>query len=217
MGNIFYVFHKKSLLWLFLPILILACSDNHSETINEQYLKSSRYTAFKKSAHQEKKRRAKREKSVQDGLRLLPQCKQPNELSLPFQINEENLSRLLKNSGCNALEVNQLKNSPLKLIGKSHFRDADIYFVLNDNDILSTNRQLVAVTFRENHLFDKKVIGLYKKSITKRVSTDVSVSIDGEILKVVSKMNRNIEYPIKQENTVSAQYEIDGRGHIREI
>lgn len=218
MGTAFYEFHKESLLWVLLPILLMiGCNDNHSGTINERYIKSDRYTTFKKSVDQEKIERDQRAKSLQAGLRLLPQCKRPYELSLPFKIDEKNLSRLLKSSSCDVFDEKLSKNIPLKLIGKSHFREADIYFVLIDNDLLSTNRRLVAVTFRDDRLYNKKVIGLYKRSVAQTISTDVSVGIDGEILKVVSKMDRNIEYPIKQKNTVSTQYEIDGRGHIREI
>jgi len=201
---------------LILSLALASCEDHSQEVINQQYLKSKDYTSFEQKANREKERNVHRRKSLEANLKLLPQCKEVNDFSIPFEIKGEDFPKLLRNHGCDVLSTDSV-GAPLKLLGKTHFRDADTYFVLIDNEILSTNRQLLAVTFDGGQLLSFKAVGAYKKSISRNITTNIKLVYDGEILKLTSKMIRDINYPIKQHYTITTQYEIDGKGNIREI
>ncbi|HKK44658.1 MAG TPA: hypothetical protein VJ964_04005 [Balneolaceae bacterium] len=203
---------------LMLPIVLLSCKNHNREIVDQQYLKSHDYTVFENKANQEKKQRAKQRKTLTANLELLPRCEDVKKFSLPVEISEKEFPDLLKNHSCDVLDADSLGGLPLEILGKSHFRDADTYFVLLGNNILSANRKMLAVTFnKDSELLDFEEVGAYKKSVSNSITTDLKLGYDGEILKLTSIMIRNIKYPIKQNYKVKTQYEIDGRGDIRKI
>lgn len=202
---------------LFFSLITVSCQHNSQELVNQSYLASRNYKAFRQKANQESELKKHQRKTLQANLELLPRCNKVRRFSIPLELDEKQFSVLTQQPNCKAFSADSLTKAPLKLLGKAHFRDADTYFLLVDDDILSTNRQLLAVTFKGASYVNYKIVGSYKKSISKTVTTDLKLEYDGEILKLTSKMVRNIAYPIKQHYTITTQYEIDGQGNIREI
>ncbi|MGD8747255.1 MAG: hypothetical protein PVI44_02200 [Balneolaceae bacterium] len=191
-------------------IIILACDDKRNEIVNRDYIQSEGYAAFERNAKREISQNLSRANTLQASLEKLPKCSQNGDLSLPKDIAGELFSEARRRGICGDPD----SEYPLKLVGRDHFKNFDLYLVLIDDNLLNTSRKLLGVTFKTNQLLSYRMIGLFKKSISKDISSKIKIRKDGGIIKIISKTERVIRYPIEQRHVIVNRFEINEYGEI---
>jgi hypothetical protein len=77
--------------------------------------------------------------------------------------------------------------------------------------------ELIVATFDGNKLRSFMSVGLFEKIPARTVSTTISVNERNNMLYIRSETNRDIKYPLDQENIIVTEFEVDADGGINEL
>jgi hypothetical protein len=200
------------MLILAVAVSLFACKEN--KPLDKAYLESEEYAAFHKRAKNEIELKTRNEGSYKWNAHEFTDCN-VEMLSLPFEFNSQIVELLQKNiSGHCILEE---KERSLKIIGETIFSNCQIRWILLNRQTAYRDQELVAVVFQGQELKSFKTLGVYKKNLSREALSRISVSKRAGKVRILSKTDRNIIYPIEQTNIITAEYEIDAQGVIRQL
>lgn len=197
-------------------LLLISCTGNESEQqVDQNYLDSREYSDFNEDATREGEIKAKNNASMQARLQQFVECKDVDQMEIPFEVDEQQLKGVSENISEDCTVEND--HQSLKLLGESRFQNQTIRWVVLDRQTAYRDQELMATTFREGDLQSFNTVAVYKKNPSEEIFTEVQVRNKNNTLHVTSRTTRNILYPIEQENIITTEYQIDADGSIREL
>lgn len=205
-------------IWILSFIFLISGCDGQdgSELVNRQYLQTEEYSEFEQSSKKELSKNKHTNRSFPSHIAQLTNCEQVEELTIPFRLNQEALTILQKEAGDSCVVESREKPAySVLLVGKSNYETIDLYWVLLDRPSVYKNQGLFIATFQNDSLLNYNAVGSFEKDLSKKVTTDIHVRQAQKNLEIISKTDRNIIYPFKQENTIEESFIINPDGEIR--
>lgn len=199
--------------WTILLVCLTVLTYCDRAPVDEEYLKSKEYSRFSKKQQEEYAAQIRSNKSLQKYLAAFNRCDKGRRWELPLQID----SSTLKKDGRECKKVADDFNAGFKTlnIGYSSFEEVLIRWMVMKKRSVYEDFEFLAVTYRDSSLVDFHSIGEFRENLSQDISTVVQVSHKGDFIYISSIVNRNINYPIEQENIVKSTYRIDSAGAIR--
>jgi hypothetical protein len=77
--------------------------------------------------------------------------------------------------------------------------------------------ELIVAVFEDKSLKSFQSIGTFKKNPSEEILSNIEGEITGASFRIQVRTNRNIFYPIEQQNITQAELEINAEGKIREL
>ncbi|MCW9707162.1 hypothetical protein [Fodinibius salsisoli] len=191
--------------------LCLSCSaEVDTATIGQQYLNSKEFRQFNKQANQEQLQSVKENRSLLQRLSTLGHCDHSNTSDPPFSlaastIGERDLSAQGMSSG---------EGYELNLIACLSFREIEAQWIVLTNSSIYLDKELLLATIHRNRLVDYRVVGIYRQNLSEDISTHVGVKRTPDHIVILSSMDRAIQYPFEQNNSIQAEYHVDSKGSI---
>lgn len=209
---------RKLYLGFLLCLFIYACSKDQREPIDTEYLKSEEYKKFNTDRQEEFFAQINDYESLQEFLRKAITCPRGPELSLPLQLDENNLQEDVGGRGnrCEFLETSTSSPYEIQSIGYSRFNDIIIRWFLLVKESVYEDSELLAVTSDDKKLTDFNIIGKFGKNLSQKISSDIQVFQRSELIYIYTTLKRKVMYPIEQENVVKNNYIINSTGNITE-
>lgn len=196
-------------------LLYISCAENQSEQeVDQNYLDSQEYSSFNQDAIEERLQKAKNA-TLESRLQQFSECEDSNQIGIPFNIDGQDILSFSEDASEICTVVNNRQS--LKLLGESRFQNKIIRWILLDRQTAYRDQELLAVTFSGNDLRSFNTIGVYKENPSEDIKTEIQVRNKENILHVTSRTNRNLLYPIDQQNTITTMYQINADGDIREL
>jgi hypothetical protein len=205
--------------WI-VPILVsfflFSCTDNEQEQqVDQSYLDSQEYSDFSQEVNRESEIREKNNASLENRLQQLSACEDTNQMSIPFEVDDQEILMFFENVSEGCTVENDRQN--LKMLGESRFQNQAIRWILLDRQTAYRDQELLAAAFYEDELRSFNIVGIYKENPSESIMTEVRVRNKGNTLHVTSRTTRDIFYPIDQKNTITSEYEISSNGSIRKL
>ncbi|WP_138429544.1 hypothetical protein [Fodinibius saliphilus] len=196
---------------LILGILIIfgGCD---SAPVDKRYLNSKEFKQFSKTQKQEYAAQVSDRHSLEKFINALVVCKKKTKLSFPLQFKKN----LLKSDGSKCSRVTKHFNTSfdVEIIGYSYFEPIFIRWIILERASVYENLELLVVTHKEDKVLDFQVVGNFRKNLSQKISTDIRVSQKGDFVYITSVSDRNLKYPIEQEQIVENKYLIGRKGQI---
>ena len=214
--NLFAVMPKEKLFYLFVVLAVAAsfisCSEEQEQKVDQQYLDAQDYSAFKKNTDQELERK-NNSKHLGDNLAKISDCGSVSNFEAPFSIDWEVLKELSTEAdACNTEEESQR----LTLLGEQTMHPRTIRWFLLEHPSAYRNAEVIVATFSGKKLRSFSTVGVYEKIPAHNIQTNITVNSKGNTVFIRSETIRDINYPLEQKNTITADYEIDADGGINE-
>lgn len=202
------------ILLIFLTVSLQSCTQNESKKVDQEYLDSEKYSSFNQEVIEERLEKAKNA-TMKSRLQQFSKCEYETLMRAPLSITEEDIVSVTEDT----TDVCTVENNrqSLKLLGKSHFQNQTIRWVLFERQTAYQDQELYATTFREGKLQSFLTVGVYKENPSESIKTEIRVRKKDNSLYLASRTDRNLLYPIDQQNTVTTEYLIGADGSIRKL
>ena len=193
-------------------LVMFSCAEEQNQTVDEQYLDSQEYNSFKENSEKERTKRADQNDDLGQQLSAFVEC-EVSELPLPTTIEWDNIQSLAKDSEC----VQEWIKSEISFIGKQDRPNITIGWFLVEYQSAYRDAEIIVATFVDEQIRSFQTVGLFEKVPAREINTTVSVDWKGDGIYIRSETNRDINYPLDQENSIVASYKIDANGGISEL
>lgn len=208
--------YRLILLILILPLLISCGQEQESNRqVDQSYLDSQEYSEFNEKAARESEMKAKKNASMQERLQRFAECAVSDQMQIPFEVDNQEVMAAAEKTTESCSVENELQS--LKLLGESRLQNQTIRWIVLERQSAYRDQELLVSTYRDSELRSFNTVGIFKKNPSEEISTEIEVRNKGNTLYVISRTTRNIIYPIEQENVVTAEYQINADGSIREL
>lgn len=194
-----------------LVLLTFSCSKEQDQTVDQQYLESQEYDRFKKNTDQEIESSANKEMDIGQQLEALSKCEFMPQVTLPATFGWDELQDFIKDTECQQDQ----ESSRITFLGKQQGHTLG-WFVIEYQSAYR-DAKIVVATFDGRQIRSFRTVGAFEKVPAREISTMVSVNEKNGVFYIQSETNRNIKYPLKQENTIVTEYRIDESGGITEL
>ncbi|NGP87023.1 hypothetical protein [Fodinibius halophilus] len=191
-------------------IVVLAACD--SAPVDKRYLESEDYKQFRKTQKEEYVAQVDNRRTLEKYLNTLVQCKKTTELSFPLQITKNVLKK--EGGNCGALTNYFSTGFKVKMVGYSFFKPIFIRWVLLQRETVYKNIELLAVTHKGTTMLDFQKVGKFRKNLSQNISTDIRVSQKGDFVYITSVSERNLIYPIEQQQVITNGYIVNRNGKV---
>lgn len=199
--------------WIFILCIMgaISCSNN-PKPLNQEYLESGQYTQFKKGLTEELKKNVELDESFEWSLQQFTGC-ETKHFSFPFELDLQKINTIQKSLSekCTI----QRKSQSLTLLGYHKLSNLLIRLILLDRETVYRDQEIIAVTFIDGELRSFRTVGVFQKNLSKQVTSKILLQNESNEILITTRTNRNILYPIEQNNTVLTEYKIDLKGGIR--
>lgn len=208
---------KNKFFYLFIILAVsvssISCSKEKEQKVDERYLDSQEYSAFKKNTDQELKKSSNSE-NLADDLVEISDCSSVSNLEPSFSLDWDVLKELkTKADPCNLGEEGQR----LTLVGEQSLQPQTVRWFLLENQSAYRNAEVIVATFNNEQLRSFTTVGMYEKIPAHNIRTNITVNSKGNTMLIRSETIRNIKYPVEQKNTITAEYTINAKGRINEL
>lgn len=205
-------------LLLFVSIGLISCNqETNEQQIDQEYMNSESYSDFEQESSQEMSQKENRIEGISGYIPKLPECNSINSVSLPLVIDQQSLTNMQQSSSdCGINASNRDSEFRLSPLGKNALQGVEVYWVLVDWQSVYTDQEVIIATFQGEKLLSFKTVGTYQKNVTRDVSSKMQARMNGDMIRITSETDRDIKYPIDQNNTIISEYTIDAQGAIRE-
>ena len=195
-------------------LLSTACTDTdtNQSTIDQKYLESKQYTEFKNRSLHETQQKTRNDVSLHSLLQQFGNCADVELKSLPVEFDADQVQHLLETATdlC-SIETDTRK---IRLIAESFSSGYTLRWILVAQKTAYQDQELIAATFSDGELRSFTTVGVFKKNLSERITSNIRVqSQDGGTL-IISTTDRDITYPIEQANTIESEYIINEAGNI---
>jgi hypothetical protein len=193
----------------------VSCSKEQEQKVDQQYLNSQDYSAFKKSTDAELKSNSDSQ-NLADDLVKISDCGYSPNLESPFSLDWEVLEELTANKEAELCSVER-EGQRLTLAGVQSFGTQTVRWFLLENQSAYRDAEVITATFSGKELRSFDTVGIYEQIPARSIHTDISVNSKGSVIFIRSETIRDIKYPLEQKNTITTEYEIDAEGGINEL
>lgn len=196
----------------FWTLLSAACTDTNQSTIDQQYLQSKQYDKFKKRSLRETQQKKRKDLPLQSFLQQFGNCTDVQLKPLPVQFNADEVEHLRET----ATELCSIETDvqEITLLAESVTSGYTLRWILAEQKTAYEDQELIASTFSDGKLRSFTTVGIFKKNLSERITSNIHVESQNDGVRITSKTNRNIIYPIEQTNTVESEYVINEVGSI---
>ncbi|MEL7834821.1 hypothetical protein [Fodinibius sp. Rm-B-1B1-1] len=194
-------------------LLTISCSGEQDQTVDQQYLDSQEYNSFKKDTDQEIERSANKGMNIGQQLQTLSTCESTAQITSPATFGWDEMQDYIKGTECQQDQ----EGSRIIFFGKQQWQNHFLGWFLIEYQSAYRDAEIVVATFHGGQLRSFQTVGVFEKVPAREISTIISISEKNGALYIKSETNRNIKYPLKQENTIVVEYRIDDSGGISEL
>lgn len=195
-------------------VLLSGCAEQETEEVGNEYLRSEKYSAFKDSTSQEIDKNSKNQ-TFNSQLQQLSGCSEFSSFNAPFEIDVERVDELADNISRQCM-FESAQNS-LKLLAKTEFGKFNLGWVLFERQRAYREDELLVTIFQNEELQNFQTVGVFKKNPSEEIFSVIKGRSEEGSFRIEVQTNRNILYPIDQQNIVRAAYQINKAGEIREL
>lgn len=205
--------YKGAIKWIVLLLYLTVFASCDRAPVDKDYLKSKEYSRFSKKQQQEYAAQVRSNESLQKYLAAFNRCDRGRKWDFPLQIDPSTL----KKYGRECKKVADEFNASFRTlnIGYTAYGEVKIRWIVLKRKSVYEDSEFLAVTYRDSSLVDFQSLGEFRENLSQDISTVVEVSQKGDFIYISSMVNRNRNYPIKQQNTIKWAYRIDSLGAIR--
>jgi len=201
---------------------LTSCTGDRSETINERYLKTSKYQSFKLQAEAEIQQNLRRHRQLGGYVRQFSNCSNVRLFSGDFTITRQQIDTLKtssapSNTTCAITSTLNEVRFRLSVIGKTELSDLKVLWLILDLQAAYEDYQLLAVTFRKKVMIDFGAIGVFKRNLSEQLMSKVQVLQRGDHIDILSTTERTIKHPIEQNYSVQQNYRIGPDGIVKQL
>lgn len=208
--------NKKSFfLFILLAVLVssVSCSKEQEQKVDEQYLNSQDYSAFKKSTDAELKSNTD-SKNLADDLEKVSDCEYSAALESSVTLDWATLKNLASKTEACQIES---EGQRLSLVGVQSYGSQAVRWFLLENQSAYRDAEVIIATFNGKEMRSFKTVGIFEQIPARSINTDISVKRRGNTIFIQSETIRDIKYPLEQKNIITTEYEIDADGGINEL
>jgi hypothetical protein len=201
---------------LFVALIVsLSCSKEQEQKVDQQYLNSQDYSAFKESTDEELKRNDDSE-NLADDLVEISDCGSTTNLESPFSLDWEIVKKLTAGKEVEPCSIER-EGQRLILAGVQSFGTQTVRWFLLEHQSAYRDAEVITATFSGNELRSFNTVGIYEQIPARSIHTNISVDNKGNMIFIRSETIRDIKYPLEQKNTITTEYEIVPNGSISEL
>lgn len=193
-------------------LLFTACSDGNQSTVDQQYLNSKQYAEFKKRSLHETQQKKRKDLSLQSFLQQFGNCADVQLKSLPIEFDADQVQHLL-DTPKNFCSI-ETDTREIRFIAESFLSGYTLRWILVAQKTAYQDQELIASTFSDGELRSFTTVGVFKKNLSERITSNIRVQSQDGGIRITSTTNRDIIYPIEQANTIVSEYVIDEAGNI---
>ena len=193
-------------------LLSTACTDTNQSTIDQQYLQSKQYAEFKKRSLHETKQKALKGSSLQSFLQQFGNCADVQLTPLPVEFDADQVQHLLDTP--TKLCSIETDTREIRLIAESFVSGYTLRWILVAQKTAYRDQELIASIFSDGELRSFTTVGVFKKNLAERITSNIRVQAHDDGIRITSTTNRDIIYPIEQANTIKSEYVINEAGNI---
>lgn len=200
---------------------LFGCTDSDNEPtreiVDQQYMNSDRYHSFSRQADQEQRNARNQKIGLTAQLKSLTDCSVSESLTAPFTIDSLKIKQWIESGENNCISEQSFERSPytLKVLAQTSFENINILWVLRSKISMYQDQELFIATYEDKELLSAENVGAYRENLKEKISTDIEVSPKDRELMIAAVENRNIKYPIEQNNSIENVYYVTYRGRIR--
>lgn len=198
-------------------IVVSGCSSPEPKEIDQKYIDSRAYHSFSEQAEQERDQAQNMKVGLTAQLKSLAECSASPYISDPFTIDSTTVATWEDSAENDCLDNSSSRRSPysLRVLAQSAFKDMKILWILRSRTSIYRDQELFVTTYGDQGLLSAESIGVFRKNLKEKVSTDIKVSSRDNELTIETVENREIRYPLEQNNTIETVYNIDEQGLIK--
>ncbi len=208
---------KRKFFYFFIVLAVtvnfISCTEDQEQTIDDNYLDSQDYSAFKENTDREIERNSDAI-NLADYLVKLSDCDSISNLETPVLLDWDVLEKLMEKSDPCSVEEEHQK---LTLVGEQQLQAQTVRWFLVDYQSAYTNAEVVVATFSGNELRSFTTVGMYEKIPAHNIQTNIRVKSEGNTMLIRSETIRDIQYPLEQKNIITSDYKINSDGSINEL
>ncbi|HLR33256.1 MAG TPA: hypothetical protein VK074_12260 [Fodinibius sp.] len=193
------------------------CTSGNRDVIDKAYVESGTYDSFSKQVQNEQEASHRQEEGLRDRLKRLHGCSLSlsQSLAAPFTIDSLTIAEWNRSEDhCSGDQSFRKHPITLKVTAETRFEDVKLLWILRSRTSIYQNQELVIAAYGEEKLLSAERVGVYRKNLKEKISTDIEVTPGDEKLKIVAVERRDITYPIEQVNAVENVYHIDRKGYM---
>lgn len=214
---------KKPAIYIFALTVLISfsgCTDTdeeqNQEVVDQQYVDSETYDSFSGQADEEQENTDNQKEGLTAQLRHLTDCSVSQSFTAPFTIDSLTVTEWEESdqNDCLSEESFQERSHTLKIIAQTSLNGIKILWLLRSRVSMYRDQELFAATYSDQELLNAESIGVYRKNLKEKIYTDIEVNSTGSELVIATIENRDIKYPIEQNNSIENSYSIDSEGVI---
>lgn len=192
-------------------------NEPNREIVDQQYVDSETYHSFSSQANQEQENARNQKNGMSAQLKSLTDCSASQSLNAPFTIDSLKIMEWNDSDGNNCFNKQSFEKSPytLKVLAQTSFNDVKILWILRSRISMYQDQELFIATYEDEELHSAESIGAYRENLKEKISTDIEVSPKNRQLVIAAVENRDIKYPIEQNNSIENIYYVTSRGGIK--
>lgn len=197
--------------WSLLVIILLSAAAAfyfwlNRSVIDKSYLTSEDYRQLEQRLNSEQERFRSGSNTPAEVFEQLIESDDVRTLDLPLQIDSLVLNNYQDRFEELSIETNSNKNeSRYYEIGMVDTPNARLYLLMVKNPSVYRHLEVWMTTVQNGRPVDTELIAEYKKSLTDKITTDLEINNRHE---VHASLQRNREYPIRQEYKEQRRFEI---------
>ena len=206
---------KSFFLFILFAVIVgsVSCSKEQEQKVDQQYLNSQDYAAFKESTNEELKSNDD-SNNLADDLIAISDCGSISDLEAPVVLDWEMLEGLTANAEACQTEKEGQRLTP---VGVQSYGTQTVRWYLLEHQSAYRDAEVITATFSGKELRSFKTVGIYEQIPARSIQTEISVNRKGNSIFIKSEIIRDIKYPLEQKNTITTVYEIDAKGGINEL
>lgn len=202
------------LLVLLVFTFFVSCSEDEKHTVDQQYLDSEEYTSFKENADSEIQTSQNDSENIGEDLVAITECTSAQTFVTPVSFEWVDIEEL---RGQVANCEKKSESTTITMFAQQKWSNQVLRWYILERQSAYRDAEVIVATFDGNRLRSFMSVGFFEKIPARTVSTTISVNQRDDMLYIRSETNRNIKYPLDQENTIITDYEIDANGGINEL
>lgn len=210
------IYNRSACLFILVAFLFVAssCTENKNRTVDQQYLDSQEYSSFKENADSEIQSSQNDSENIGEDLVAIAECTPVQTFAIPvsFEWNDIEEHRR-QSSDCEK----KSESITITLFGQQEWSNMVLRWYLLERQSAYRDAEVIVATFDGNKLRSFRSVGLFEKIPARSVSTTITVNERNNVLFIRSETNRDIEYPLDQENIIVTEFEVDADGGINEL
>lgn len=194
---------------LLVGIFFSSCEGPATETVDQEYLHTEKYKQFAEQTTEEQKVAVRQRRSLVAKLDDNTPCPTSLREKLPLQIDKT----VVKKKRSTVSQTTKAEYH-LEMIACTSVEDMSIRWFLVTKPSIYVNSELLMATYKNGDLMMHEMVGVFRDNLSEDIFTNIDARKGNDGLIISAKTNRDILYPIEQQNTVQTTYRISMEGDI---